>query len=104
MGPEPVTEYQHSVRLEAAGCEHVQVYLRPGSFRLHRREARDAPALEFITSVLLGKPQRVDKPLRAPLDRRWSGRRGQYRVIYTIEDSRSVVEVLQLSHRGVAYR
>ncbi len=63
-----------------------------------------AAAFEFITGVLLENPRRLGKPLRAPLDGKWSARRGQYRVIYRINEGESVVEVLQISHRSDAYR
>ena len=75
-----------------------------------RALAQELPAavafavVEFSTGVLLEHPQRVGKPLQAPLDGKWSARRGQYRIIYTIDDASEVVTILQISHRRDAYR
>lgn len=63
-----------------------------------------AAALEFINGDLLEQPRRVGKPLRPPLEGRWSARRGQYRVIYAIDDTTRTVTVLHVSHRRDAYR
>ena len=60
--------------------------------------------VEFSTGVLLEHPQRVGKRLQAPLDGKWSARRGQYRIIYTIDEASEVVTILQISHRRDAYR
>jgi mRNA interferase RelE/StbE len=67
-------------------------------------EAVAAAALEFITGPLLTNPRRVGKELRAPLDGKWSARRGQYRVIYAVDDGEGAVTVLQVSHRRDIYR
>ncbi|MEO6143827.1 MAG: type II toxin-antitoxin system RelE/ParE family toxin [Dermatophilaceae bacterium] len=67
-------------------------------------ETAAAAAVEFIRGPLLENPQRVGKRLRAPLDGKWSARRGQYRVIYQIDDVAHIVTVLQVSHRSHAYR
>lgn len=66
-------------------------------------EAVAAAAVEFVTGPLLDNPYRVGKLLRPPLDGKWSARRGQYRVIYQIDDAESTVMVLQVSHRRDAY-
>jgi mRNA-degrading endonuclease RelE of RelBE toxin-antitoxin system len=60
--------------------------------------------IEFLNGPILDNPQRVGKRLRAPLDGKWSARRGQYRVIYEIDDSKNIVVVLQVTHRTDAYR
>lgn len=63
-----------------------------------------AAALEFISGALLEQPSRVGKGLRAPLTGAWVARRGQYRVIYEIDDVERTVTVLQVLHRRDAYR
>jgi mRNA interferase RelE/StbE len=63
-----------------------------------------AAVVEFVTGPLLDSPHRVGKALRAPLEGKWSARRGQYRVIYAIDEDRQTVAVLQVSHRNDAYR
>jgi mRNA interferase RelE/StbE len=61
-------------------------------------------AYEFIVGPLLDNPQRVGKRLRPPLDDRHSARRGTYRVIYRIDDSRGSVTVVAVVRRSDAYR
>jgi mRNA-degrading endonuclease RelE of RelBE toxin-antitoxin system len=61
-------------------------------------------AWEFINGPLLDNPRRVGKPLLPPLEPAWSARRGEYRVMYLIDDHRVVVEVVSLQHRRDAYR
>lgn len=63
-----------------------------------------AACLEFIHGPLAENPHRVGKPLRPPMDDRWTARRGEYRVIYTIDDGRVLVEVVAVAHRRVVYR
>ena len=48
-------------------------------------EAVASAVVEFVTGVLLENPQQVGWQLQPPLDGTWSVRRGQYRIIYTIE-------------------
>lgn len=67
-------------------------------------EAVAAAVVEFVTGVLIENPQRVGRQLQPPLDGKWSERRGQYRVIYTIDTVGQVVTVLLISHRRDAYR
>ena len=67
-------------------------------------EAVASAVVELVTGVLLENPQRVGKPLQPPLDGKWSARRGQYRIIYTIDNAARVVSVLHVSHRRDAYR
>lgn len=59
-------------------------------------------ALALITGDLAAHPRRVGKALRAPLEGRYSARRGDYRILYSIGDE--VVTVLDVAHRRDAYR
>ena len=59
--------------------------------------------VKFVTGPLLANPQRVGKALRAPLNGRYSARRGQYRVIYQVEVALKTVTVLVVGHRRDAY-
>jgi len=63
-----------------------------------------AAAYEFITGPLLLQPHRVGKRLLAPLDDRFSARRGTYRVICRIDDKTRVVTVVDIGHRRDVYR
>ncbi|MGI8722241.1 MAG: type II toxin-antitoxin system RelE family toxin [Geodermatophilaceae bacterium] len=67
-------------------------------------EAAAFAAHEFIVGPLLENPHRVGKRLHPPLEDRYSARRGTYRVIYRIDDTRRVISVVDISHRRDAYR
>ena len=60
--------------------------------------------MEFIGAVLAEAPQRAGKPLRAPLEGLYSARRGEFGVIYAINDEELVVLVITIAHRRDAYR
>jgi mRNA interferase RelE/StbE len=62
-----------------------------------------AAAFEFIVGALRDNPRRVGKPLREPLAPLYSARRGEYRVLYRIIDSRLIIEVVSIVHRRDAY-
>jgi mRNA-degrading endonuclease RelE of RelBE toxin-antitoxin system len=62
-------------------------------------EKAAAAAWEFITGPLLDNPKRVGKPLDPPMAPAWSARRGEYRVIYLIDDGYVIVEVVTVQHR-----
>jgi mRNA interferase RelE/StbE len=67
-------------------------------------EAVAAAAYEFITGPPLAQPHRVGKRLLAPLEDRFSARRGTYRIIYRIDDKARVVTVVDIGHRRDVYR
>jgi len=62
-----------------------------------------AAAFEFIAGPLAENPKLVGKPLRAPLAPLWSARRGEYRILYRIEDHRLIVQVVTIEHRRDVY-
>jgi mRNA-degrading endonuclease RelE of RelBE toxin-antitoxin system len=66
-------------------------------------EAVAAAVWEFVSGPLLDNPHRVGKPLRFELEGYYSARRGQYRVIYRIDERAVIVDVIKISHRGDAY-
>ncbi|MFT4187865.1 MAG: type II toxin-antitoxin system RelE/ParE family toxin [Aeromicrobium sp.] len=63
-----------------------------------------AAVFEFIDGPLRENPYRVGKALREPLTPLYSARRGDYRVLYRIEEGRLVVVVVSVDHRRDAYR
>jgi mRNA interferase RelE/StbE len=67
-------------------------------------EAVAAACFAFIYGPLAENPQRVGKPLRPPLAPHYSARRGDFRVIYDIEDQVVAVYSLTINHRRDAYR
>jgi mRNA interferase RelE/StbE len=67
-------------------------------------EAVAVACVEFIFGALADNPHRVGKPLRAPLEGVYSARRGEFRVLYTIDDGAVTVLVVGIQHRRDAYR
>jgi len=60
--------------------------------------------IEFLYGSLADSPHRVGKPLKLGLEGLHSARRGDYRVIYRIDDSQHLVTVLAIEHRSDIYR
>jgi mRNA interferase RelE/StbE len=60
--------------------------------------------VEFLYGSLASSPYRVGKPLRLTLHGLHSARRGDYRVIYRIDDHQHRVTVIAIEHRSAAYR
>jgi len=67
-------------------------------------ESVSAAVIEFLQDPLAENPRQVGKALQRELTGMWGARRGQYRIIYTIDDDRILVTVIKLSHRRDAYR
>lgn len=63
-----------------------------------------AAAYSFITGPLLDNPQKVGKQLQPPLAPAWSAHRGEYRVLYLIDETSRAVKVTAIRHRSDAYR
>lgn len=63
-----------------------------------------AAVIEFLSGPLAEDPFRVGKPLRNELEGKWSARRGEYRVIYTINARVVTVYVLSIAHRRDVHR
>lgn len=58
-------------------------------------------AIEFIYGPLASNPQRVGKALRFDLEGLHSARRGDYRIIYRIDER---VIITAIEHRADVYR
>jgi mRNA-degrading endonuclease RelE of RelBE toxin-antitoxin system len=67
-------------------------------------EKAAAAVVEFCFAPLADDPRRVGKPLARELEGQHVARRGQYRVIYQIDDANRVVHVLRIDHRRDVYR
>lgn len=61
-----------------------------------------AAVVEFMVGPLLDSPERCGKPLAPPFAGLLGARRGNYRIIYRIEDK--AVIVLRIAHRSHIYR
>ncbi|MBO1267881.1 type II toxin-antitoxin system RelE/ParE family toxin [Arthrobacter sp. PO-11] len=83
-----------------------EVIFSPGARRdMQRVPPRIVPAIiEFVYGELSRNPQRVGKPLERELTGYFSARRGPYRVLYSIDDEKIVVELLRVDHRADVYR
>jgi mRNA interferase RelE/StbE len=60
--------------------------------------------VEFLYGSLAERPHRVGKPLKLGLEGLHSARRGDYRVVYRIDDDRRLVTVIAIEHRSDIYR
>ncbi len=77
----------------------------PGRRALARlREKVATAAVEFLYGSLAAHPHRVGKPLKLGLAGLHSARRGDYRVIYRIDDQHRRVDVMAIEHRSDIYR
>ena len=63
-----------------------------------------AAVVEFLYGSLAAGPYRVGKPLKLSLEGLHSARRGDYRVIYRIDDQLRIVTVIAIEHRSDIYR
>jgi mRNA-degrading endonuclease RelE of RelBE toxin-antitoxin system len=63
-----------------------------------------AAVLKTILGSIADDPQRAGKPLRGELEGLSSARRGEFRVIYEIDEAAGVVLVHRAKHRRSVYR
>lgn len=86
---------------------------QPYEVAITARAARDlqrlpekiaAACVEFLFGPRADDPYRLGKPLRAELEGLHSVRRGDYRVIYPINDPHRRLEIVHIDRRGDVYR
>ncbi len=82
--------------VEAAGSARRDLRRLPGKIA--------AAIVEFITGALAKNPQRLSKPLRGQLDGYRSARRGDYRVVFRIDEDEHTVVIVGIRHRSHMYR
>lgn len=63
-----------------------------------------AAVIETILGSIAENPQRAGKPLRGELEGLYSARRGEFRVIYEIDEAANTVLVHRAQHRRRVYR
>jgi len=63
-----------------------------------------AAVIETILGSMAENPHRAGKPLRGELEGLYSARRGEFRVIFEIDDQAHVVLVHRAQHRRRVYR
>jgi mRNA interferase RelE/StbE len=85
--------------------DYTIAWTAPGRRALTRLPEKVATAaVEFLYGSLAASPHRVGKPLRLGLQGIHSARRGDYRVIYRINDHDRRVDVIAIEHRSDIYR
>jgi mRNA interferase RelE/StbE len=60
--------------------------------------------VEFVYGALADNPRRVGHELRFELDGKYSANRGDYRVVYEIDDKGRAVTIFAIDHRSKIYR
>ena len=66
-------------------------------------KVRDA-VIETILGSIADNPRRAGKPLRGELEGLHSARRGEFRIIYEIDEDAATVLIHRAQHRGRVYR
>ena len=85
--------------------EYAIAWTAPARRALARLPEKVATAtVEFLYGSLAANPHRAGKPLKLELAGLHSARRGDYRVIYRIDDHRRRVDVVAIEHRSDVYR
>jgi mRNA-degrading endonuclease RelE of RelBE toxin-antitoxin system len=59
---------------------------------------------EFLSGPLSQDPWRVSKPLHDELEGFRGARRGEYRVVFRIDEEQRIIRVLRVDHRSDVYR
>jgi mRNA interferase RelE/StbE len=86
------------------GTWHVEV-TGPAVRGLHRLPPKAAAAIvEFITGALAEDPHRLSKPLVNELAGMRSARRGDYRVILSLDEEKQRIYMHRIDHRADVYR
>lgn len=84
---------------------HAVEWAAPAKRALQRLPEKVATAaIELIYGPLADNPHRVGRPLRFELEGIHSAHRGDYRVLYTIDDQKRRVIILTIDHRADVYR
>lgn len=84
----------YEVRITPEGLRHLDRL--PDKIR--------SAAVEAVFSTIAANPQRAGKALLGELEGLLSARRGDYRVIYEVDDDAQVVVVHRIQHRRDVYR
>ena len=60
--------------------------------------------IEAIFGTIAKNPRRAGKPLRGELEGLYSARRGDFRIVYQVDEAALVVLIHRAQHRRAAYR
>jgi len=84
---------------------YAVAWTAPGRRALSRLPEKVPSAVaEFCYRSLAANPHRVGKPLKLGLEGLHSARRGDYRVIYRIDNQNQRVDIVAVEHRADVYR
>lgn len=61
-------------------------------------------AIATMLGSMSENPRRSGKPLVGQLEGLWSARRGDFRIVYEIDDETNTIVVLRIQHRADVYR
>jgi mRNA interferase RelE/StbE len=62
------------------------------------------PLVSFIFGGLAEFPRKRGNPLQRELEGKWAARRGDYRILYELDETAFRMTVLKIAHRANAYR
>jgi len=90
----------------ADGQEAWKVEVTSPALRGFRRlpEKAAAAIVEFVTGALAGNPHRLSKPLTNELLGLRTARRGDYRVLFTLDIEEHILYVHRIEHRSDVYK
>ncbi|GLB69143.1 type II toxin-antitoxin system RelE family toxin [Arthrobacter mangrovi] len=90
----------------AAGNEPWKVEVTSPAFKGFRRlpEKAAGAIVEFVTGALADNPHRPSKPLTNELLGMRTARRGDYRVLFTLDVERRTLYVHRIEHRSDVYK
>jgi mRNA interferase RelE/StbE len=91
-----VTTSDGNYQVEVAGSAKRELRRLPGKVA--------TAIIEFTTGPLAENPQRLSKSLRIELRAYRSARRGDYRVLFRIDDAKHTIVVVSINHRAQIYR
>ncbi|WP_155850139.1 type II toxin-antitoxin system RelE/ParE family toxin [Arthrobacter sp. Br18] len=63
-----------------------------------------AATVEFVTGALADNPRRLSKPLTNELQGLRTARRGDYRVLFTLDVEERILYVHRIEHRSSVYK
>jgi mRNA interferase RelE/StbE len=101
---EPMTRRRSGKHL-AFLRRHARVSRRLGG-RCAACARYQAPVAEPLVAFggLVDDPRRRGKPLQRELGGRWAARRGDYRIVYRLDEDTKTMYVLKIGHRAHVYR
>ncbi|WP_262106412.1 type II toxin-antitoxin system RelE/ParE family toxin [Arthrobacter sp. Marseille-P9274] len=90
----------------SAGNEPWKVEVTSPALKGFRRlpEKAAAAIVEFVTGALADNPHRLSKPLTNELLGMRTARRGDYRVLFTLDVEEHILYVHRIEHRSDVYK